>query len=124
VATSARPSGRPLRSGCLEDCVLYLLRWHGDQAHLTVDDLPDLWDPKLRPHEWRKVLARWVRDRTGKPFRHFPARPPVVCIAVGWSPRDPQRVRHAVVLGPEGELLFDPHPGGSGVERPNAFYWW
>lgn len=125
MATSARPSGRPLKSGCLEACVLYLLRWHGDQSSLTEDDLPDLWAPELGPGEWRGVLSRWLRDRTGRPLRCFVSPPPrSPHIAVGWSPRDSQRVRHAVVMSAEGELLYDPHTSGDGVLRPDSFYWW
>lgn len=125
MATSARPTGRPLRAGCVEACVLYLLRWHGDQSHLTEDDLPDLWSPALGPGEWRKVLAIWVRARTGHHFRNFPGPPKrTAYIAVGWSPRDPGRVRHAVVMSHEGELLYDPHTSGAGVLRPNSYYWW
>lgn len=110
---------RPLNAGCMEDAVLFLLE-HQDNVFTNP---PDLWsDPT--PHAWKGVLASFIRKHTGRPLRHYPARPPsTVTVAVGWSPRG-GGTRHAVVLDQDGHLMYDPHPSNAGVNRPDSFFWW
>lgn len=132
-----------MNSGCLEECVLVMLQRKGQQSGVNVDEMPDLWAPGLRPFEWERILSDWIKAQTGRHLRRW-GQPPRghEVIAVGWSPRDPERVRHAVIMlyprphvairvpNPREPnrtvpvLLYDPHHSGDGVLKPNAFYWW
>jgi hypothetical protein len=128
-----------MTGGCLEECVLVMLQRKGQQSGLNVSEMPDLWAPGLRPFEWERILADWIKAQTGRVLRRW-GQPPRghEVIAVGWSPRDPERVRHAVIMkyhrpheairantrAPAPTIVYDPHSSGDGVVKPNAFYWW
>lgn len=101
------------RGNCLQAAVASLFE-------LELDEVPHFID---YGEEWWSVLQDWAAQHNLVVMYH--TDPPFGCYTImsGISPRDSNE-RHAVIRGPSGHIIHDPHPTKAGLASgPYYFYW-